>query len=263
MECLVLVFFLVKISKIFLFSLGKNWMFYQLWTCRSFLRIDLYHNLEHGVDIWGEVLWHLGEYSFQDLFVKSLHVLCLKWRLQGNHFVDNTAQTPYVTLDVVRFILPNFWWGVIRSSGLSVVEALLVCDLTDIHISQFGLHVVVQEDISTLQVPVHDLNFVHWVESSHNLNKDLPNLSFFDVGFVLFMVTDLLKDVSVVCQFHNNAKTHLIKKWWWLTTSFCSSRQWMLPCTEWHWDVWLKQEFWPHWWHFLFLFHWGGQAWPS
>lgn len=108
-EVVVLIFFVIQISKVLLLPLCKDRVLDQLLARRSFLGIDLDHDLEHGVDIRGEVFWDLWEHSLQDLLVETLHVLSLEWRLEGDHLVDDTAQTPHVTLDVVGLILPDLW----------------------------------------------------------------------------------------------------------------------------------------------------------
>ena len=140
----------------------------------------------------------LWELAFQNLLVKALHVLCLEGRFERDHFIDDTAQTPDVTLNVVWLVFPDFWRSVIRRASLSVVESLLVCNLADVHVSQLCLHIVVQENVGTFQIPVHDLDFVHGVKPPDHLNEYLPDLPFFDVSLVFLVVADLLEDITVV-----------------------------------------------------------------
>jgi len=51
---------------------------------------------------------------------------------------------------------------------------------------------------------VHNFDLVHGLKTSYGLNKDLPDLPFFDICLFLFMLADFLKDVSVVSKFHND-----------------------------------------------------------
>jgi len=48
---------------------------------------------------------------------------------------------------------------------------------------------------------------VHGLQAPDRLNKNLPDLPFLDVRFDLFVVTNFLKYVAVVSQFHYDAKT--------------------------------------------------------
>jgi len=53
---------------------------------------------------------------------------------------------------------------------------------------------------------MHDLYFVHGLETSYRLNEYLPDLSFFNICFVFFVLTDFLKHVTIVGKLHYDAK---------------------------------------------------------
>jgi len=58
---------------------------------------------------------------------------------------------------------------------------------------------------------MHDLNLVHCLQSSDTLYENLPNLSFFDVSFIFFMVDYFLENITVISQFHYNAINKAVK----------------------------------------------------
>jgi len=144
------------------------------------------------------MLRDLWQYPLKNFLIEPLHIFSLKGWLKSNHLIDNTAQTPDITFDIIRFIFPNLRRGIIRCPCLSIVESFWVGDLRNIHVSKLSFHIVVQENISTFQVPVHNLYFVHSLQASDRLYEDLPNLTFFDISFIFFMLADFLENVSVV-----------------------------------------------------------------
>ena len=144
------------------------------------------------------MLWDLWQNSLKNFLIESLHIFSLKGWLKSYHLIDNTPQTPDITFDIIWLIFPNLRRGIIRRPCLSIVESFWVGDLRHIHVSKFSFHIVVQENISTFQVSVHDLYFVHCLQASDRLYEDLPNLTFFYTSFIFFMLADFLENVSVV-----------------------------------------------------------------
>lgn len=160
-EVIVHVFVVVKVGEILLLAFGKDWVFNKLLARGSFLGIDLDHDLQHGVNVRREMLRNLRKGAFKNFFVQPLHIFSLKWRFEGNHFINHTPQTPHVTLDVVRLIFPHLRRSVVGRARLSVIQPLLVSNLADVHVSQLGLHIVVKENVGALQITVHDFDLMH------------------------------------------------------------------------------------------------------
>ena len=181
-------------------------MVHQLFAIGSLLGIDLNHQLKHDPNVLREVLRNLWDLPLQDLFVQALHVFGLKWRLEGHHLVYDAPQTPHIALHVVGFVLPHLRGCVVWCTRLCVIQPFGICNFANIHISEFGTHVVVQEYVSRLQVSVHDLNLVHRMQTTHSLNENLPDLPLFDVGFLFLVVANFLKYVAVIGQLHYNAE---------------------------------------------------------
>ena len=61
---------------------------------------------------------------------------------------------------------------------------------------------------------MHDFDLVHGVQANDCLDEDLPDLTLFNVCLLLLVLTDLLKDITVVSQFHNNAKNKRLRNGW-------------------------------------------------
>ena len=50
-----------------------------------------------------------------------------------------------------------------------------------------------------------DLTAVEGTQATDDLDKDVPDLLLFDVGFALLVVTDFLEYISIVSVLHNKA----------------------------------------------------------
>ena len=151
------------------------------------------------------MLRDFGQNAFENFLVEALHVFSLEWWLQSDHLIDDTTQTPHITFDIIRLIFPDFRGGVVRSPRLRIIEPISPSNFTHIHISKLSRHIIIQKNIRRFQVPMHNLDFVHRIQPSDCLDEYLPDLTFFDIRFVFFVLANLLKDVSVVGQFHDDA----------------------------------------------------------
>ena len=67
------------------------------------------------------------------------------------------------------------------------------------------MHVLEQKDVRALHVSVKDLTAVEGTQATDDLDKDVPDLLLFDVGFALLVVTDFLEYISIVSVLHNKA----------------------------------------------------------
>jgi hypothetical protein len=173
-------------------------MIHKLITIWSFLRHHLNHKTQQVPKVRRKMLRNFRQYPLENFLIESLHIFSLKWWLESNHLINDAPKTPDITFDIIGLIFPNLRRGIVRRPCLSIVESFWVGNLRHIHISKFSGHVVVQENVGTLQVSVHDLYFVHCLEAPHWLYEDLPNLTFFNISFIFFMLTDFLENVSVV-----------------------------------------------------------------
>ena len=50
---------------------------------------------------------------------------------------------------------------------------------------------------------MQNLTTVEGTEASHNLDKNVPNFLFLDVGLSLLVVADLLEDITIVSILHH------------------------------------------------------------
>lgn len=140
--------------------------------------------------------------AFEDLFIETLHVICRKGRLKCNDLIEDTAERPDVTLDVVRFVPPNLGACIVRGASLCVVQATLVGNLRHVHVSKLGSKILIEENVRTLEVSVHDVEVMHSFEAPDDLNKDAPNILLGESRPLLLMLRDLLEQVTVICVLH-------------------------------------------------------------
>lgn len=151
------------------------------------------------------MIWNSRVLAFDYLLIQSLHVVGTKRRHKSTHLVEDAAQRPDVTFGIVRLVAPNFRTGIVRSAGLSVAESLLN-NFRDVEVTKLCLHVLEQEDVGTLHVSVKDLSVVERPQPSHDLNEHVPDFFLLYVSLPLLIVTNLLKDISIVCVFHHKTQ---------------------------------------------------------
>lgn len=70
----------------------------------------------------------------------------MEWRLERAHFVENAANGPDVTLQVVGFVLPDFRRRIVGSSGLRDQETF--GNFTDVEVSKLERPILIQEQVS-------------------------------------------------------------------------------------------------------------------
>lgn len=108
---------------------------------------------------------------------------------------------------IVRQVAPNLRTCVVRSASLGVEQSLLG-HFGNVHVSEFGRLILVQEYVGTLEITVENLHLMERLESSHNLDEDLPYLILWNVLLLLLVRGDLLEQVSVVRVLHHNTTTY-------------------------------------------------------
>lgn len=113
------------------------------------------HKLDDSCHFLAEVVRNSGELSFDDLFIKALHVICSERRHQGTHFVEDTTEGPNITLAIVGLVAPYLWAGIIRSARLRIAEALLD-NFRDIEVTKCSLHVFKEEEVRTFHVSMEN-----------------------------------------------------------------------------------------------------------
>ncbi len=107
------------------------------------------------------VRWRNGRKCLHNnILVETLHINPLeRWR-QHDHFIENTSQRPNVRLVVIRQVFPDLRTGIVRGSSLSHAK---ITNFWDIHVTQFGLALLVDEDVGRFEIAVDDLEFVQLV----------------------------------------------------------------------------------------------------
>lgn len=102
-------------------------------------------------------------------------------------------------------VLPHFGAGIIRSARLCVEKALFG-DFTNIQVTQLGCRVLVQEDISTLHVPMQYVELVEGFKPCNYLNDHLPDVLLLVILLVILILADALEDITIVSILHHDAE---------------------------------------------------------
>ena len=74
-----------------------------------------------------------------DLLVEPVHVVSLEGWSESGHLVQDAAEGPYVTLEVIWSVLPHLRTGIVWCTSLSLEETIFgINDFRDVKISQFA-----------------------------------------------------------------------------------------------------------------------------
>jgi hypothetical protein len=63
--------------------------------------------------------------SVLHFFVKLIHGLAAKWRLEAAQLIHDTSEGPNIAVEAVGLIVPNLWTGVVRGASLGMREAIV------------------------------------------------------------------------------------------------------------------------------------------
>jgi hypothetical protein len=66
--------------------------------------------------------------------------------------------------------------------------------------------VMVEENIGTFQVSVHNVQIMQCSQPMHDLYGHFPNIILCEITFLLLIPLNLLKEVSIVSVLHDDAK---------------------------------------------------------
>lgn len=149
--------------------------------------------------------WYFGLLAAQHLPLQALHVFRPKGRFQGTHLLQNTPETPNITLAVLRLVTPHFWRGILRRASLCVQQTLFG-HLGHVHVAQFATAVLVQEYIRTLNVPMEYIQFMECFESIRDLDEYLPDFLLFEERILLLVLAYFFEEIPVVCLLHYNTQ---------------------------------------------------------
>lgn len=148
--------------------------------------------------------WYFRIDTFHDSLIEAFHVFGSERRIQSNQFIQHTTQGPNVRLQIIWFILPDLWTGVIRSSSLSFQNTGLG-NLWNIQITEFDHTIFRQEDISTFDISMNDFLIMKWFQPQHHLVEDGPYVCFLREARSFFGIVDFGLEVTIIAVFHDNA----------------------------------------------------------
>lgn len=141
--------------------------------------------------------------TFHDSLIETLHVLGCEWWIQSNQFVQYAAQRPYIRLQIIWLILPDFRTCVIWSSCLSFQNSGL-SNFGNIQITQFHHSIFREENIGTFDISMNNLLIMKRFQPQHHLVEDRPDVCLLSKPRGLFSIVNFCLQVTVVTVFHHN-----------------------------------------------------------
>ena len=106
-----------------------------------------------------------------DFLIKTIHITSLEWRSKSGHFINDTSQGPYITLEVVRTVFPDFWARIVRRACLGMQEAFLVVDhLRNVEVSQLALTCGTDQNIGAFNIAMHYVEVMQGFQAAKALD---------------------------------------------------------------------------------------------
>ena len=125
--------------------------------------------------------------------------------LLHDHFVKNATCLPDVTPIVIVHVFPDFGTGIVWGASLRAHHSTLG-NAGNIHVAEFHDAIFSQEDIGTLYVSVADSEIVEGLETSDDLNKEVPHLFLREICVGLLVVVYQHQKIATVRIFHDQAE---------------------------------------------------------
>ena len=201
----------------------------QLVASRPFFDVDAEHILHDAPNVVRIVVKNLRINSLAHALIQVVHVPPAERRLERQHLVDHAAERPDVRLVAVRLVVPDLGRGVVGRASLRVVEAVLIGNLANVHISEHGLieiHAVLSvlgiavvvvfvvgftilehEDVRGLDVSMHHADLVNGPQSMNCLDEDAPHLTLPKVHFPTPSLGDHLEQIATIRKLHDQIQS--------------------------------------------------------
>ena len=199
----------------------------QLVASRPFFDVDAEHILHDAPNVVRIVVRNLRINSLAHALIQVVHVPPAKRRLERQHLVDHAAERPDVRLVAVWLVVPDLGQGVVGRTSLRVVEAVLIGNLANVHISEHGLieiHAVLSvlgiavvvfvsftilehEDVRGLDVSMHHADLVYGPQSMNRLDEDAPHLTLPKVHFPTPSLGDHLEQIATIRKLHDQIQS--------------------------------------------------------
>ena len=141
-----------------------------------------------------------------DVVAETDEVFSGERRFERAHLVEDAAHGPDIDFEVVGFLLDEFGSEVERRADARVLGGELVLDyLGDAHVPELmrsgylDAAVEREEDVEGFDVSVDDVVVVQVEQGVGELLGDAPDLGLLDLGAVLFVGLDVLRERTVPC----------------------------------------------------------------
>lgn len=150
--------------------------------------------------------WNLGVDALHHPLVQALHVFgCERW-VESHQLVQDRAEGPDVTLQIVWFVLPNLRTCVVGSSSLCLEDACLR-HLGNVQVSQLDHSLLGEKYVCTLDVSVDDLPIVECLQTLHHLVEDGPYILLLGKLAGLLSIVNLRLQIAIITVLHDNVET--------------------------------------------------------
>lgn len=156
--------------------------------------------------------------SFENAFVKAVHVVRSERWLESAHFVKDTAEGPDVTLGIVWLILPDLGGGIVRCACLRVEESFFG-NFRHVQIAEFGHPVLLKENIRAFEIAMQNVAYVECFQCLDHLEYDFPNVTLINLAVAFLILDDFLVEITIVEIVHHDAEARsgIFKKCFFVT----------------------------------------------
>lgn len=148
--------------------------------------------------------------SSLDRLVKQVHICSLERRRQCDHFVEDTAQRPYITLIIVGLIFPYLWRCIIGRASLREEHTIFLGLFGNIQVAKFNNAIELKENVGRFEISVQDLLLMESLQASGHLDETIPHFPLQKKFTFFFVLEYLIVEVATICELHHYAQ------WMWV-----------------------------------------------
>jgi hypothetical protein len=126
---------------------------------------------------------------------------------QHTQLIRDAAQRPHIRLPIITFALKNLRAHIQWSTDPGKCFKCLAAELsTQTQISDFQISAAIDENVSWLQISMHNSLLMHVRQGPSDLRNEIPNLAFREryVFFDSFFYQQL--EITLFSPFHSNEK---------------------------------------------------------
>lgn len=125
---------------------------------------------------------------------------------QSAHFIEDTAEHPGITLEIVRLAHADLWWEVEGCAEACIRQLNRVLKLLrDAKVTDFNHVVFCDEDVLRLQIPMQHLVLVDVEKAEAELDEPVEDLTLWEALLVQLCLLDTFLKVTPLAVIHHDA----------------------------------------------------------